>query len=59
MIWENVLKKGILNMLLRGAELGFTFIFKGEKTRLSNDSSFLVDGFLDKLGYDQNENGNI
>lgn len=46
-------------MLLRWAGLGFTFMFKGEKTRLSNDSSFMIVGFLDKLGYDQNENGNI
>lgn len=46
-------------MLLRGAGLDFSSLYSRDKNIFSNNSSFIVTGFLDKLSYDQNENGNI
>lgn len=47
-----------MNLLLRVAELGLTFIFNVKETKVSSDSSFMVTRLLDQLGHDQNENGN-
>lgn len=48
-----------MNLLLREAERGLTFIFNVKETRVSNDSPFMVTRLLGQLGHDQNENGNI
>lgn len=58
-IWASVFKKATLILLLRDTGLGLIFIFNVKVTRVPNVSSFVVTGFLNKLGHYQNENSNI
>lgn len=41
-----------MNLLVRVAELGLTFIFNVKETKVSNDSSLMVARLLNKLGHD-------